>query len=57
VEVTAADALPTLDPAVLDVAFVAEAAPSDEERERQLQEQQQQQQQQALDQPQGAATV
>ena len=42
VEVTPADALPTLDRAVLDVTFVPEAAaPADDERERQMQQQQQ----------------
>jgi hypothetical protein len=42
VEVTPAEALPTLDRAVLDVTFAPEAAmPNDEERARQMQQQQQ----------------
>ena len=43
VEVTPGEALPTLDPAVLQSAWSAEAAaPADDERDRQQQQQQQQ---------------
>lgn len=43
VEGTAADALPTLDAALLEVTWAAEAAAaSDEERKREMQQQQQQ---------------
>jgi transglutaminase-like putative cysteine protease len=41
VEVTPAEALPTLDPAVVEAAWLAEAAPAEDERERQMQQQQQ----------------
>lgn len=42
VEVTPAETMPTLDPALLEVTWAAEAAgPTDEDRERQMQQQQQ----------------
>jgi transglutaminase-like putative cysteine protease len=42
VDVTPATVLPTLDPAVLETSWSAEAAvPADDERERQMQQQQQ----------------
>jgi transglutaminase-like putative cysteine protease len=40
-EVTPAEALPTLDPAVIEAAWSAEAAPVEDARERQMQQQQQ----------------
>jgi transglutaminase-like putative cysteine protease len=41
VEVTPAEALPTLDPAVVEAGWTAEATPVEDERERQMQQQQQ----------------